>query len=132
MAISDGLGDSLTKLRNASRARHPSVEVRHARLVAQILDILQRCGFIRAYKVVGDQPATRRLRVYLKYTDKTPAISQIVRVSTPGARAYCKAGELPRVRGGLGMAILSTSSGVFTDREAFRRRIGGEVLCHVW
>ena len=132
MAASDSIGDALTKIRNASRARHPAVDVRPSKLTAQILELLKREGFIRAYKPVGDTPALRRLRVYLKYVKRTPAITQIVRVSRPGVRAYRRVSELPRVLGGLGLAIISTSKGLLADRDAYRGRQGGEVICYVW
>lgn len=132
MALSDPTGDGLTKLRNASRARHVAVEVRCSRFLTQILDVLKQEGLIRTYKVTGETQAQRTLRVYLKYMKKTPAISQLIRVSKPGCRVYRKASELPRVLGGLGVALVSTSKGMLTEREAYRRRLGGEVICYVW
>ena len=132
MAATDPLADLLTKVRNASRAKHPTVEVRPSRLGARVLDVLKREGFIRAYKAIGESPAERRLRVYLKYAQKTPAISQVVRVSKSGGRCYRKASELPRVLRGLGTAVVSTSRGVMTEREAYQQRIGGEIICYVW
>ncbi len=139
MSISDPIGDGLTKIRNASRAKHPVVDIRFSRLFVQILDVLKREGFIRAYKLTGDTPAQRAIRVYLKYAPpagregkKTPAISQVVRISKPGARTYRKAAALPRVLGGLGVAVVSTSKGILTERDAYHQHIGGEVLCYVW
>ena len=132
MAISDPIANGLTKIRNASRSKHPTVDVRPSRLLAQMLDVLKREGFIRAYKAVGETPAQRMLRVYLKYLNKTPAIMELVRVSKPGVRMYRKAKELPRVLGGLGTAIVSTSQGMMSEREAYRQGIGGEVICYVW
>ena len=132
MSISDPIGDGLTKLRNASRAKHPVVEIRFSRFFAQILDVLKREGFIRAYKMVGEKPAQRMLRVYLKYVKKTPAITQLVRISKPGGRVHRKARELPRVLGGLGIAVVSTSKGITTERNAYQQHIGGEVICYVW
>jgi small subunit ribosomal protein S8 len=132
MAISDTIGDGLTKIRNASRAGHPAVDVRQSRFMVQILDVLKREGFIRTYKPIGETPAQRMLRVYLKYAKKTPAITQLVRVSKPGVRTYRKARELPRVLGGLGVAVVSTSKGLMAEREAYQQRIGGEVICYVW
>jgi small subunit ribosomal protein S8 len=101
------------------------------RLLSQ-LEVLKQEGFIRAYKPTGESAATRRLRVYLKRERRRSAITKIVRVSKPGKRLYRKAHELPRVRSGLGVAIISTSNGLMTDRSAFHRRMGGEVLCYVW
>ena len=132
MAVSDPIADGLTKIRNASRAKHPSVDVRPSRFVTQILEVLKREGFIRAYQAVGESPMQRVLRVYLKYAKRTPAISELIRISKPGVRTYRKAGELPRVLGGMGLAIVTTSKGVMAEREAYRQRIGGEVVCYVW
>lgn len=132
MAVSDPISDGLTKIRNASLARHPVVDVRASRLLANMLDVLKQEGFIRTYKTVGEAPAQRMLRIYLKYVKKTPAITRLIRVSRPGARIHRKAAELPRVLGGLGVAIISTSRGILADREAYRQRTGGEVLCYVW
>jgi len=128
----DPIADGLTKLYNASKAGHPTVELRASRFLANILDVLKREGFIRTYKPIGESPAQRMLRVYLKYAKKTPAIKQLIRVSKPGVRRYRKAHELPRVLGGLGVAIVSTSKGLMTEREAYQTRIGGEVICYVW
>ena len=132
MAVSDPIADGLTKIHNASRAKHPTVEVRPSRLFEQMLEVLKQEGFIRSYKRVGDTPSRRMLRVYIKYAKKTPAINELIRVSRPGVRMYRKANELPRVLGGLGVAIVTTSQGVMTERDAYRQRIGGEVLCYVW
>ncbi len=132
MAISDPIGDGLTKIRNASLARHPTVEVRRSRVLAQMLEVLKREGFIRAYQPIGETPAGRFLRVYLKYVNKRPAITQLIRASKPGARMYRKAKGLPRALGGLGVAVVSTSQGLMTDREAYRQRVGGEILCYAW
>ncbi len=132
MAITDPIANGLTKIRNASLAKHPTVDVRASGVVERILDVLKQEGFIRTYKSVGQTPAQRVLRVYLKYVKKTPAISQVIRVSKPGVRQYRKAAELPRVLNGLGIAVVSTSKGIMTERDAYRQRIGGEVMCYVW
>jgi small subunit ribosomal protein S8 len=131
-AISDPIGDALTKIRNASRAKHPAVDIRFSRVFSQVLEVLKHEGFIRTYKVVGERPSHRTLRVYLKYATHAPAITQLIRVSRPGWRRYRKASQLPRVLGGLGVAIVSTSKGITTERDAYHQRIGGEVLCYVW
>ena len=140
----DPIADGLTKLYNASKAGHPTVELRASRILAHILEVLKREGFIRTYKPVGESPPQRMLRVYLKYAlpappvggaqtgRRTPAIRQLIRVSRPGVRRYYKARELPRVLRGLGVAIVSTSKGLMTEREAYQSRIGGEVICYVW
>ena len=132
MASTDPIADGLTKIRNASRATHPTVDVRPSKLFVQILEVLKQEGFIRAYKPMGERVSQRSVRVYLKYANKTPAITDMVRISKPGVRRYRKASELPRVLGGLGVAVITTSSGVMTEREAYRQRTGGEVLCYVW
>lgn len=128
----DPIADALTKIRNASRAKHPTVEVRASKVVARVLDVLKEEGLIRAYKATGETPSTRQLRVYLKYVKQMPAISELVRVSKPGVRVYRKAQALPRVLGGLGVAVVSTSKGLMTERTAYQQRIGGEVICYVW
>ncbi|MBI3996525.1 MAG: 30S ribosomal protein S8 [Candidatus Omnitrophica bacterium] len=132
MAGTDPIADGLTKIRNASRAKHPTVEVRASRVFSEILEVMKREGFIRTYKPVGETPAQRALRVYLKYVKKTPAITQLIRISRPGVRTYRKASELPRVLGGLGVAIVSTSKGLMTEHDAYQQHIGGEVICYVW
>ena len=132
MAASDPIADGLTKIRNASRAKHSSVDVRASGVLTRMLEVFKQEGLIRAYKMVGDDPAQRAVRVYLKYVKKTPAISELIRVSKPGVRMYRKASELPRVLGGLGVAVVSTSKGLMTERDAYRQRIGGEVMCYVW
>jgi len=137
----DTLADILTKVRNASRAKHTTVEVPATKLAERVIEVFKQEGFIRGYKVIGTSPVTRCIRIYLKYAasqvagsvrTKTPAITQVVRISKPGVRRYSKAARLPRVLGGLGVAIVSTSQGIMTEREAFRKRVGGEVLCYVW
>ncbi len=132
MSISDPISDGLTKIRNASRAKHPAVDVRSSKMFERMLEVLKKEGFIRTYKAVGETVTERRLRVYLKYARRTPAITQLIRVSNPGMRKYRKAAELPRVLGGLGVAIVTTSKGIMTEREAYQQHIGGEVLCYVW
>jgi small subunit ribosomal protein S8 len=132
MASSDTIGDALTKIRNGSRARHPAVDVRYSKFIVKILDVLKQEGFIRTYKITGETAAQKAIRVYLKYAKKTPAITQLIRVSKPGVRIYRKAAELPRVLGGLGVAIVSTSKGLTTERSAYQQRTGGEVICYVW
>lgn len=132
MAISDPIADGLTKIRNASRAKHPTVDIRASRLMVRIMDVLKQEGFIRTYKTLGETPAQRAIRVYLKYARKTPAITQLIRISNPGVRKYRKAKELPRVLGGLGVAVVSTSRGIMTERDAYHQHIGGEVMCYVW
>ncbi len=128
----DPIANALTKIRNASRASHPTTDVPASRFVERLLGILKQEGYIRAYKRVENPPAPQ-LRIYLKYgPSKTAAITQIRRASRPGLRFYRGADQLPRALGGLGVAILTTSKGLMTDQEARRQRVGGEVLCYVW
>lgn len=128
----DPIANAVTKIRNATRANHPTTDVPASKFVEHFLAILKQEGFIRTYKRVGTLPA-EQFRIYLKYgPKKTSAITQVTTVSRPGLRTYRGAAKLPRVLGGLGVAILTTSKGLMTDREARQQRIGGEVLCHVW
>ena len=132
MAASDPIADALTKIRNASRAKHPSVDVSPSRQLERILQVLKDEGFIRTYRAVGEEKTHRVFRVYLKYVKKIPAITQLIRMSKPGVRVYRKAAELPRVLNGLGVAVVSTSKGVMAEREAYRQHIGGELMCYIW
>ncbi len=132
MSTTDPIADALTKIRNASRAKHPTVEIRASHVFSHILEVMKREGFIRNYRPIGESPSQRALRIYLKYVKNTPVITQLIRISKPGVRTYRKAAELPRVLGGLGVAIISTSKGIMTEREAYQQRIGGEIICYVW
>lgn len=130
MSLQDPIADFLTRIRNAQSARHADVRMPHSNLKATICKVLEREGYIDGYAPGGD--GKRELTVRLRYHEGAPVIEEIRRVSRPGLRIYLGAAELPKVRGGLGVAIVSTSQGVMTDREARRRRIGGEVLCTVF
>jgi small subunit ribosomal protein S8 len=130
-AISDPVADYLTRIRNAQKARHPHVDIPASRLKRAITQILMDKGFIKNYLNVDDGKQGL-LRVYLKYQrGGRPVIQRLERVSSPGLRRYVGADELPRVMNGLGVAIVSTSQGVMTDKEARRAGIGGEVLAYV-
>jgi len=132
MSMTDTIGDMLTRIRNAGKARFDKVDIPASRMKISLARIFKDEGFIKNYKVIKDNKQGI-LRVYLRYTDdEQPVFREITRDSRPGLRRYVKADEIPRVRNGLGIAIISTSSGVMTDREARRRRVGGEVLCKVW
>ncbi len=126
----DPIADMLTRIRNGARALHPVVEVPYSRLKQNIADVLRREGFLADWSVVGDKVKT--LRLHLKYRGKRCAIEGLRRVSKPGLRRYVGADEIPNVRGGLGIAILSTSEGVMAGYEARRKKLGGELLCYVW
>jgi small subunit ribosomal protein S8 len=132
MAVSDPVADFLTGIRNAIRAKHRKVDVPASQLKAEISKVLLRERFINNFKIIEDRKQGV-LRVYLKYTgDDTPVISGIRRMSTPGRRVYLKKTKLPRVMGGLGISIISTSRGVMTEREARDQGLGGELLAQVW
>ena len=132
MSCSDPIADMLTHIRNASRAGLPATEMGHSRLKAEIARILKKEGYV-ADVAENDDEGKKRLRVVLKYGyDEKPIIQQIRRVSRPGLRRYVAAADVPRVRGGLGTAVLSTSRGIMSDREARAAHVGGEVLCQIW
>jgi small subunit ribosomal protein S8 len=122
----------LTRIRNGSAARHESVSVPASKLKAAIAAILKQEGFIRDFEMIQDGPQGT-LKISLRYGDKRePFVTGLKRVSKPGLRVYVQKAEIPRVFGGMGIAILSTPQGVMTGKEAFRKRVGGEVLCYVW
>jgi len=132
MTITDPIADMLTRIRNAIMARHESVLLPWSQMKLAIARILKEEGFISNYEVLKSGPA-RTIKVYLRYTDKKqPAILGLKRISKPGLRVYVGRSEIPRVYGGLGIAILSTPQGVLTGRGAWRQRLGGELLCYVW
>jgi small subunit ribosomal protein S8 len=131
--LTDPIADMLTRIRNANMVYKSYVNMPASRVKAHIADLLLKEGFIRDYKLILDEEGRRVLRVYLKYTPKRErVIGGLKRASKPGLRHYVGKGELPRVRGGLGTAILSTSSGIITEKTARRLGVGGEVLCFVW
>jgi len=130
--INDPISDMLTRIRNAVAVRHTSLAMPTSKVKVAVAQILKREGYIRNFEVVAGKPQGT-LRVHLLYRDgKESAIRGLKRVSKPGLRVYVGKGEIPRVYGGLGTAIISTSQGMMTDREAWRGRIGGELLCYVW
>ena len=129
--MTDPIADMLARIRNAAQARHRRVDMPVSKLKAEIARILKENHFIHDYKVLDDG-AHGQLRVYLKYYQEKPVIRNLRRISKPGLRKYAGARELPRVRGGLGIAILSTSQGVMSDKEARAKNVGGEVLALVW
>jgi small subunit ribosomal protein S8 len=132
MTMTDPVADMLTRLRNANRAYHDSVSLPSSKLKTNIAEILKREGYIAAWKV-EDARVGQTLTIDLKYgPNRERSIAGIKRVSKPGLRVYAKSTEIPTVLGGLGVAILSTSSGLLTDREASKKGVGGEVLAYVW
>jgi small subunit ribosomal protein S8 len=132
MTMSDPLGDMLTRIRNAQRARSTKVKSPASRVRASVLDVLKREGYIRGYSHVDVRPGVSELHIELKYLDGEPVIKEINRVSKPGRRVYSKIADLPKVYNGLGIAILSTPRGVLSDIEARAANVGGEVLCRVF
>ena len=132
MSVTDPVADLLTRIRNANSAGHEQVEVAMSKLNLEVLRILQSEGFVKSFETVKDQ-THERVKVHLKYGPrKEKVITNLQRISKPGLRVYTKRGDIPRVLGSLGIAILSTSKGVMTDREARKLGVGGEVLCYVW
>ncbi|MBI2842771.1 MAG: 30S ribosomal protein S8 [Armatimonadetes bacterium] len=132
MSVTDPVADLLTRIRNANSANHETVEAPASKLNMEIVKILQSEGFIKSYDMVRDAKFPT-VRIHLKYGPrKEKIITNLKRVSKPGLRVYAKRHDVPRVLRGLGVAIVSTSKGVMTDREARRLGIGGEVMCHVW
>ena len=132
MTLNDPIADMLTRIRNANTAGHELVDVPRSKIKEELAKILKEEGFIRDYEFIKDNKQGV-LRIYLKYgPEKERVITGIERVSRPGLRVYVGKDEIPRVLGGLGIAILSTSKGVMTDKKARREGIGGEVLCRVW
>ena len=132
MSLNDPISDMLTRVRNAATARHETVTMPYSRLKGEIARILKSEGYVQDFTTEA-QDGQRALRVYLKYgQDHQPVICGLKRISSPGCRKYVGAKQVPRVLGGLGIAIVSTSKGLVSDREARKIGIGGEVMCHVW
>lgn len=129
--VTDPIADMLTRIRNAIMARHDSVPIPASKAKISIAKILKDEGFITDYTVLRSKPE-RVIKIFMKYIDNQPAILGLERVSKPGLRVYANRGEIPRVYGGLGVALLSTSKGIMTGQEAWRRNLGGELLCYVW
>jgi len=132
MIISDQIGDMLTRIRNAATVRHDVVEMPASKMKLAVVKILKEEGFINDFELIKGKPE-RLIRIKLKYQEgNKPMISGIERVSKPGLRIYSQHNEIPRVYGGVGVAILSTSKGVITGQQAHQQKVGGEVLCYVW
>ncbi|KHF39013.1 30S ribosomal protein S8 [Halalkalibacter okhensis] len=132
MVMTDPIADMLTRIRNANTVHHEKLELPASKVKKEIADILKREGFIRDYEFIEDNKQGV-IRIFLKYgATNERVISGLKRISKPGLRVYAKAGELPRVLGGLGIALVSTSKGVMTDKDARQQQIGGEVLAYVW
>ena len=131
MTMTDPVADYLTRLRNAVQAGHKRVDVPASNLKREMTKLLLANKYISKYAEIK-QPAQNLLRIHLKYTDGKPVIEGLKRVSTPGLRKYADAKSMPRVLGGLGIAVISTSRGLMTDKQARMAKVGGEVLCEIW
>jgi small subunit ribosomal protein S8 len=128
---SDPISDMLTRIRNAHKAGHPSVELPGSRIKGEILRVMKEEGYITGFTMTGGVP--RMLSIELKYNDDAePAIRGLKRESKPGLRKFCGVQDIPKVLGGMGTAILSTSGGVLSGKEARRRKLGGELICTIW
>lgn len=128
--MSDPISDMLTRIRNAGNAQLPSIEMPHSRIKESVAKLLQQQGYITDVSVEGD--TKKKLKMRLKFNGKKSVIEGLKRVSKPGLRRYVGATEIPRVRGGLGVAIVSTSEGLLTDQQARKKNLGGELLCYIW
>jgi small subunit ribosomal protein S8 len=132
MVMTDPIADMLTRIRNANTVYHEVVEMPSSKIKRSIAEILKEEGFVKDYEVLEDNKQGI-LRVYLKYgSNKEKVISGLKRISKPGLRVYAQKDEIPRVLGGLGIAVISTSKGVLTDKHARELGVGGEVICYVW
>ena len=132
MSMTDPIADMLTRIRNAVGSKHRRVDMPSSKMKVEIARILKETNFITDFRTLENEEGRKVLRVALKYAGGTPVIRQLRRVSSPGLRQYVGASEIPRVRNGLGVAILSTSKGLMTDRQARAQRTGGELLALVW
>ncbi len=132
MSMTDPIADLLTRIRNANMAKQQKLDVPSSNMKVSIANVLRSAGFIKNYKVIADQKQGI-LRIYLKFIDeKEPVINEIKRVSRPGSRRYVKSDEIPSVKNGMGIAILSTSKGILADKAAREAGVGGEILCTIW
>lgn len=132
MNISDPIADMLTRIRNGIQARHTQVEMPSSKMKVAIAEILKNEGFVKDYEVTKDVPQPT-LRVSLKYTtERQPVVSSIKRLSRPGLRRYSKRSDIPMVLGGMGLVIMSTPQGLMSGKEAYKRNLGGELVCEVW
>ena len=131
MPVTDPISDFLTRIRNASRAQKVRVEIPASQMKVGLAEILKRNGYIYDFKVDEDSKQNA-ITILLKYADSKPAIQGLKRISKPGLRIYAKSNQLPRVLNGLGTAVISTSNGLLTEKEARQQTTGGEVVCYIW
>ena len=133
MAISDPVADMLTKIRNASMAKHEKVEITTSKMKLQIVKILKNEGYIKNFKKVVNKDGVNLIRVFLKYDEKqNPVLHGIDKISTPGRRVYSGYRDMPRVYNGYGVVVVSTSSGIITGKKASEKKVGGELICSIW
>lgn len=133
MVMTDPIADFLTRVRNANTAMKKSVDIPNSNIKVHLSEILKDEGFIKDFEVITEKDKIKKnIRIYLKYDNKTRVISGLKRISKPSLRVYVGKSDIPKVLGGLGVAIISTSKGVMTDKKARREGMGGEVLCYVW
>ncbi len=131
MAVTDPIADFLTRIRNASKARKPRVDIPASNMKKNLAEILKSQNFIKDYSIVEDSKQNL-IRVELKYSNGSPAISGLKRISKPGLRIYKNSNDLPRVLNGLGVAVISTPKGLLTDKDARTQAVGGEIVCYIW
>jgi small subunit ribosomal protein S8 len=131
MPVTDPISDFLTRIRNASKAKKIRVDIPSSNMKKSMAEILKKQNFIEDYSIVEDSKQNI-IRVVLKYRNGIPALSGLKRISTPGLKVYKNASELPRVLNGLGIAVVSTSKGLLTDKEARKQSVGGEIVCYIW
>ncbi len=133
MVLTDPIADMLTRIRNANMAEKKVVQMPHSKMKSEIARLLKSEGFIKDYTMEKSENGKSVLNVFLKYNvDREPIIQGLRRISKPSCRKYVASDEVPRVLGGIGIALLSTSSGIMTDNEARKQKVGGEVLCYIW
>jgi len=131
MVMTDPIADMLTRIRNANQMKNPIVDIPASKLKKEVLELLRDEGYIKKFDVVRSKPYDK-LRVALKYVQTERVIKGLKRISKPGLKVYAKSDEIPKVLNGLGIAIISTSHGIITDREARKQNVGGEILAYVW
>ena len=132
MTFTDPISDMIARIRNAQLRILNTVEIPNSNLRAKILDVLKDEGYISDYKTISDEKSNKNLLVNLKYYNGVPVIKEISRISKPGRRIYTKADSIPKIKNGLGIAIVSTSKGIMTDNDARTKKIGGEIICRVF
>ena len=131
MPVTDPIADYLTRVRNATRAKKPRVEIPASKVKIGLSEILKNLGYVRDYEILDDEKQ-KKINIVLKYKNGVPAITGLKRISKPGLRVYRSADKLPRVLNGLGTAIISTPKGLLSDKEARNLLVGGEVICYIW